>query len=86
MDTTFPRVISACDAIRRECRGLVFDKNGWILARRFHKFFNLNEREETLARNVDFSKPHSVLAKIDGSMISPVIINGEIIRCDGGRI
>ena len=25
--------------IRRECRGLVFAKNGELLARRFHKFF-----------------------------------------------
>ncbi len=26
--------------LRRECRGLVFDLEGNILARRFHKFFN----------------------------------------------
>lgn len=26
--------------LRRECRGLVFDREGKVLARRFHKFFN----------------------------------------------
>ncbi len=58
--------------IRRECRGLVFDAlTGKIISRRYHKFFNLNENEEN--RNVDFSKPHVILEKLDGSMISVVI-------------
>lgn len=43
----FPDPNTASDArtkllwkLRRECRGLVFDKEGHVLARRFHKFFN----------------------------------------------
>ena len=56
--------------IRRELRGLTFSKDGQILSRPFHKFFNLNEKEET--RNVDWTRPHSVLNKLDGSMIRPL--------------
>ena len=74
----FPPVQSPGDAIRRECRGLVFDMQGNILNRRLHKFFNYGEREENLPDNVDFSQPHMILEKLDGSMISPCTINGEI--------
>lgn len=35
-------------AVRRECRGLLLHPvTGQVLARRFHKFFNVNELEET---------------------------------------
>lgn len=61
-------------AIRRECRGLIFDNNGNLIRRAFHKFFNLNEREETLIENVDFNEPHVILEKLDGSMITPLFL------------
>lgn len=67
------------DLIRRECRGITFcSKTGDILARKYHKFFNVGEREETLPHNIDLSKPHKVLDKLDGSMITPVLINDKI--------
>jgi RNA ligase len=53
------------------------------MARRFQKFFNLNEREETLAENIDFTQPHVILEKLDGSMITPLIVEEcgvEIVR------
>jgi RNA ligase len=59
-------------AIRRECRGLLFNKDGSIIARRLHKFFNVNERDETQFGAIDFTKPHVILEKLDGSMITPV--------------
>ena len=60
--------------ILRECRGLIFDnKTGKVLAHRFQKFFNVNEREETLVENIDFSQPHIILEKLDGSMITPLV-------------
>ncbi|CAO4143290.1 hypothetical protein [Methylorubrum extorquens] len=31
--------------IARECRGLKFDRDGLLIGRPFHKFFNLGERE-----------------------------------------
>ena len=65
-------------ALRRECRGLIFDLKGNIINRRYHKFFNVNEREETLEQNIDWSKSHSLLEKLDGSMVSPCMVNGNI--------
>ena len=60
-------------AIRRECRGLLFHKDGTIMARRLHKFFNVNERDETQFGVIDFTQPHVILEKLDGSMITPVV-------------
>lgn len=65
-------------ALRRECRGLVFDAAGRVLSRRYHKFFNVNERDETRAERVDLSQPHVILEKLDGSMITPLVFNNEV--------
>ena len=62
----------------KECRGIIFYEDGRIMSRRLHKFFNVNEREESLAQNIDFSKPHVILEKLDGSMITPMISNGKL--------
>lgn len=59
-------------SIRRECRGLIFDSNGVLISRAFHKFFNVGEREETLVDSIDWSRPHTVTVKRDGSMIRPL--------------
>jgi RNA ligase len=83
-DTTFPPVTEGTDdriknAILRECRGIIFDTlTGNILHRRLHKFFNVNEREETLIHNINFSEPHTILAKLDGSMITPVMTDAGL--------
>jgi len=54
----------------REARGLIFcSKTGVLLSRPFHKFFNLGEREDIVP---DFSKPHHIIEKLDGSMIRPI--------------
>jgi T4 RnlA family RNA ligase len=66
--------------IRRECRGIIFDTaTGEIIRRPFHKFFNVNEREETQDHVVDLSQSHAILEKLDGSMIAPFIVNGQMI-------
>jgi RNA ligase len=65
-------------AIRRECRGLIFDRDGNIMSRPFHKFFNINEREETQAHCVDVSQPHVIMEKMDGSMIRPILVDGHL--------
>ena len=54
--------------VRRECRGLIFDDEGRLISRPFHKFFNLGEKEETLPNNVDVTELHHILDKMDGSM------------------
>lgn len=78
---TFPHIESPEDAILRECRGITFcSETGHTISRKFHKFFNLGEREETLPENVDFSKSHVILEKLDGSMIVPVQYKDGWIR------
>lgn len=78
-DTFGSGVLTKEDLIRRECRGITFcSTTGDILARKYHKFFNVGEREETLPQNIDLSKSHQVLAKMDGSMITPVLINDKV--------
>lgn len=60
-------------AILRECRGLTFCKHtGRVLNRKFAKFFNVNEKPETQIGEIDWSRPHIVLEKLDGSMITPL--------------
>ena len=63
--------------IRRECRGLKFDHTGKTLARCFHKFFNLSEKEETQIGK--FSWDNSiVLEKLDGSSIQATLLNNQL--------
>jgi len=66
------------NAVEKECRGIIFYKDGRIMARRLHKFFNVNERPETLVENLDFSKPHVILEKLDGSMVTTMISYGKM--------
>ena len=66
--------------IRRECRGIIFDTaTGDIIRRPFHKFFNVNEREETQDHVVDLSQSHAILEKLDGSMIAPFVVDDQLI-------
>jgi RNA ligase len=64
--------------IRRECRGIIFDKQGNIMSRPFHKFFSVGEREETQTHAIDISQPHVIMEKMDGSMIRPILFDGYI--------
>lgn len=64
--------------MRRECRGLIFYPDGRLMSRPFHKFFNVNEREETQMNKIDLSQSHVIMEKLDGSMIRPLVINGVL--------
>jgi RNA ligase len=59
-------------AIRRECRGLIFDLNWNLVSRPYHKFFNAGEKDETQLHKINLYEPHVVLEKLDGSMIRPI--------------
>lgn len=59
-------------SIRRECRGLIFDNNGKLISRPYHKFFNAGEREETQINKINLYEPHIVLEKLDGSMVRTI--------------
>lgn len=74
--------------LRRECRGIAFDKlTGMVIRRPPHKFFNLNERPEAEFRNIDWrdnvvgeNNRYRILQKLDGSCISAYKNrNGRII-------
>lgn len=91
VETDFDEFSSSVDPniakIRRECRGIIFDsKTGDIIRRPFHKFFNVNEREETQDHVIDLSRPHVILEKLDGSMIAPFIVTTDefVEKMDGG--
>lgn len=78
MHTLAGPVDPVLNTLRRECRGLIFDLAGRLINRRYHKFFNANERTETAVAGIDWSKPHVILEKLDGSMVSPCYVNGTI--------
>lgn len=71
LDNTFDSKLA------RECRGLKFDPEGRLIARPFHKFFNLGEKRPV--QEEPWGEPHAVLEKLDGSMIHPAIVGGEMV-------
>jgi len=50
-----------------------------ILSRRYHKFFNIGELEETQEDNIDISQPHVILEKLDGSLVAPMLLDGKVV-------
>ena len=63
------------DPIKRECRGLILsNKTGYVLARRYHKFYNIGENEHCLEEHLDFGKC-VIYEKLDGSLVSPIAID-----------
>lgn len=50
--------------ITLQCRGLIMDENMCVVARPFHKFFNLGESDSQLIPN----EPFEVFEKMDGSL------------------
>lgn len=68
------------DPVRLEGRGIKFcSKTGKVLARPFHKFFNLNERDGSRFSDLPWDKPFVVQEKSDGSMIHPCILDGKLV-------
>jgi RNA ligase len=67
----------------RECRGNVFGPDGLIAARTLHKFFNVNEREDTQAHRIDWRSAERVMQKRDGSMIHTVAMPSSSSRLIG---
>jgi RNA ligase len=59
-------------AIRRECRGIIFNQDGELISRPYAKFFNVGEKPETQLNEVNLYESHIVLEKLDGSMIRPI--------------
>lgn len=64
---------------RIECRGIKFAPDGSVLARPLHKFMNIGQTPDTQLDKIDFGRPHVIMDKLDGSMIHPAIVNGEVV-------
>lgn len=81
--TVIDYVYAAADTFdhpaRMECRGIKFGPDGKILARPFAKFFNIGEKEHTQQHLIDMAQNHTIMEKIDGSMIHPAIVDGELV-------
>lgn len=66
------------DEITLQCRCLVTDENGFVVAKTFDKFFNLEEEN-----NIP-NEPYEIYEKLDGSLISLFHYNEELIVCSKG--
>jgi RNA ligase len=60
------------NAYALECRGITFGKDGKIISRNLHKFFNVNEKPHTQVNLIDWNKVSRVMQKRDGSMLCVV--------------
>mgnify|MGYP001807796432 CR=1 FL=1 len=79
VDPALGQAAAQSAALRREARGLIFDTaTGRVLGRRFHKFFNLGERDETRPERLEFAVAPLVLEKLDGSMVSPILLGERL--------
>jgi RNA ligase len=64
----------------RECRGITFGPDGTVSSRTMHKFFNIGQREDVEAHNIHWQDVDRIMEKRDGSMITPVLVNG-LVKC-----
>lgn len=73
---TFPDPQKSTDpavvALLRECRGLIFSPDGFLCCRKFHKFFHIGQRAESMVEQIDWSEPFYILEKLDGTLVAPV--------------
>lgn len=70
--------VASIYALRHECRGLIFDQNGELVHRKMHKFFSVDETEESRLSNIDWTMPCRVLEKLDGSLVAPLMWHGKL--------
>jgi RNA ligase len=74
--TTFVGDTPEHENLLRNLRGTCFDHSGKIIRLAFHKFENLGQSEDYMPEKFDFSSPHRIEQKLDGSMITPIMVNG----------
>lgn len=62
-----------------ECRGIAFDRDGSLISRPLHKFFNMGERAWLMPENLQARNDlHAIFGKIDGSLVSTAMVDGEL--------
>jgi len=67
------------DEITTQCRGLILDEEGTVIALPFKKFFNFDEPNVSIP-----SGTPSILKKMDGSLIIVTMYKGELIVATRG--
>jgi len=63
----------------RVCRGIVLDSHMNIVSFPFHKFFNIDEHDETRLQEVAGWQYRSITEKVDGVMIQVFRHEGELV-------
>lgn len=66
------------DEYGREMRGITWDETGTCVCLPFEKFFNLNENKHVQEKDLPWDYEYEVFEKRDGSLITPVLVNGQI--------
>ena len=76
------------EPLSRELRGLVFVEtpNGYERFLSVPKFFNINEIPETQYNSLKHKLVKSVRDKLDGSLITPIKIDGDIVMKSKGSL
>jgi RNA ligase len=75
---TFPVIGTDPDAIvLRQLRGIKFYKDGKIAVLPMPKFFNINQHPETFEKDIDWTRPHIIMTKMDGSFMNPVYLEKD---------
>ena len=69
---------SFSDDLERECRGITFDKNGNIVSRPLHKFFNINQNEKSRIENINYNGISYIGDKFDVALSKITISFGLI--------
>ncbi len=77
VDYVFVTPNTFANPVAQQCRGLKFGADERLIARPFHKFFNIGEKEQP--HDIDWTRPHVIMDKLDGSMVHPVILNDELV-------
>ncbi len=67
--------------MERECRGITFYEDGTLAARCLTKFFNVGERAETQPNTIRWQDVERIMLKMDGSMITPVMLPDGSLKC-----
>ena len=83
LNTVFPKMTDCETAVLREYRGLIVSNiTGKVVARRFHKFFNINQNGETKLSyiiNKFNNNNYEIKEKIDGTLVSPILTQNDSI-------
>ena len=66
------------NAYTLECRGIMFNRDGKVISRPLHKFFNAGENSATSWESLKEKKIRHVFEKLDGSMIASAYVDGEV--------